>query len=177
MLVPKPESSLLLLVDFQLRLAPAMEGAEAAIANARRLAEGARLLGVDCVVTEQNADKLGATVPALAEFAVAPVAKQSFSAVAASEFPQELLDGRVAVIAGFETHVCVLQTALGLLEAGRPVFVVADAVGSRRAESKDVALRRMAACGAQVVTAEMVLFEWLGSAEHPKFRDISRLVK
>jgi nicotinamidase-related amidase len=177
MLVPKPESSLLLLIDFQMRLAPAMDGAAAAIANARRLAEGATHLGVDIVVTEQNPDKLGATVPELAEFAAAPVDKQNFSAVAASEFPQEMLDGRAAVLAGFEAHVCVLQTALGLLEQGRRVFVVADAVGSRRPESRDLALRRMASCGADLVTAEMVLFEWLGAADHPKFRDISRLVK
>ncbi|MGO8740238.1 isochorismatase family protein [Rhodoblastus sp.] len=177
MLTPKPESSLLLLIDFQTRLAPAMEGGEAAIANARRLAEGARLLGAEILVTEQNPEKLGPTVPALAEFATAPVGKMCFDVCAAPLFPKEKLESHAIVVAGFETHVCVLQTVLALLEQGRVVLVVADAVGSRRSQNKDFALRRMELFGAVIVTTEMVLFEWIGGADHPRFRDISRLVK
>ncbi|HEX5452212.1 MAG TPA: isochorismatase family protein, partial [Stellaceae bacterium] len=79
--------------------------------------------------------------------------------------------------AGCETHVCVLQTALGLLAAGRRVAMVRDAVGSRRAESKEAALRRLERHGAEIVTTEMVAFEWLATAEHPRFRDIVRLIK
>ncbi|WP_374547056.1 isochorismatase family protein [Rhodoblastus sp.] len=177
MLIPAPKSSLLLLIDFQTRLAPAIEDAAAAIANARRLAEGAVLLGVDIVVTEQNPDKLGPTVPELAEFAGAAVAKMAFSAVAAPNFPKDKLKDCAIVVAGFEAHVCVMQTVLGLLGEGRPVFVVTDAIGSRRADSKTTALRRAESCGAGIVTSEMVLFEWLRAADHPRFRDISRLVK
>ena len=81
------------------------------------------------------------------------------------------------VVAGCEAHVCVLQTALGLLAAGKRVHVVRDAVGSRRPESKAAALERLARHGAEIVTTEMVLFEWLESAEHPRFREIVALIK
>ncbi|HUO54727.1 MAG TPA: hydrolase [Rhodoblastus sp.] len=177
MLAPGPDSSLLLLIDFQTRLAPAIDGAPAAIANARRLAEGARILGVETLATEQNPEKLGPTVPELAEFAATPVRKMSFDALSASAFPEHRLDGRALFVAGFETHVCVLQTVLRLLTEGWRVFVVGDAVGSRTPENKAIALRRMERAGAEIVTTEMILFEWLRSADHPRFRDISRLVK
>ncbi len=173
----EPSSYLLLLIDFQARLAPAIDGAAVAIANARRLAEGARLLGAGVLATEQNPEKLGPTVLDLAEFAAAPVRKMSFDALAATDFPRDQLEGRAILVAGFEAHVCVLQTVLALLGEGLQVFVVADAVGSRLAENKRAALRRMERYGAELVTTEMVLFEWLGTAEHPRFRDISRLVK
>jgi nicotinamidase-related amidase len=177
MLSLEPSSHLLLLIDFQTRLAPAIEGAAAAIDNARRLAEGAALLGATIVATEQNPEKLGATTPELAGRASQTVSKMSFDASAAPGFPTHLVDGRPIIVTGFETHVCVLQTVLALLAEGHQVFVVADAVGSRRAENKAAALHRMERYGAEIVTTEMALFEWLGSADHPNFREISRLVK
>lgn len=177
MLTPKPGSCLLLLIDFQTRLSRAIEDAQAMIANARRLAEGASLLGAEILATEQNPGKLGPTVPELAQFASAPVIKMSFDAVAAPHFPREKLKNRAMVVAGFETHVCVLQTVMSMLGEGYPVMVAADAVGSRRTDNKKAALRRMERAGAVIATTEMVLFEWLGSADHPRFRDISRLVK
>jgi nicotinamidase-related amidase len=76
-----------------------------------------------------------------------------------------------------EAHVCVLQTALDLAEAGKSVFVVADAVGSRRPESRDVALRRMEAAGITAVTTEMVVFEWLRTAAAPAFKPLSKLIR
>ena len=92
-------------------------------------------------------------------------------------FLDRLEDRRDIVLAGCETHVCVMQTALGLLDAGRRVCLVRDAVGSRRSESKETAISRLEKHGAEVVTTEMVAFEWLASAEHPRFRDIIRLIK
>jgi nicotinamidase-related amidase len=177
MLSPKPASSLLMLIDFQTRLAAAIDEADAAIANARRLAQGAALLGAEIVATVQNPEKLGPIAPDLMEFAGSSVSKMTFDAVAAPNFPRGAFDGRVILATGFEAHVCVLQTVLALRAEGRPVFVVADAIGSRRPESKQIALRRMERHGAEIVTTEMVLFEWLASADHPHFRDISRLVK
>ena len=135
------------------------------------------MLGAKILATAQNPEKLGPVVSDLAEFANSPVNKTTFDAVAAPSFPRRELDDRAVLAAGFETHVCVLQTVLALRAQGRPVFVVADAAGSRRAESKETALRRMERHGAEIVTTEMVLFEWLGSADHPHFRDISRLIK
>jgi nicotinamidase-related amidase len=81
------------------------------------------------------------------------------------------------VVAGCETHVCVMQTALGLIEAGRRVWLVRDAVGSRRTESKETAIRRLERRGAEIVTTEMVIFEWLERVEHPRFRDALNLVR
>jgi len=103
--------------------------------------------------------------------------KTSFDACRMPEFLSRLPPGRALVVAGCETHVCVLQTALGLIDAGRRVFLVRDAVGSRRAESKEAAIRRLERHGAEVVTTEMVIFEWLERIEHPRFREALALVK
>ncbi len=101
----------------------------------------------------------------------------SFGATRAPGFLERLPEGRDCVVTGCEAHICVLQTVLGLLEAGRRVTVVADAVGSRKTENRDAALARMAAHGAEIVTTEMVVFEWLGTARHPRFREVVRLIK
>jgi nicotinamidase-related amidase len=171
------ETSALLIVDFQSRLMPAIEDGAAVIANARLLLNAAGLLGVPVAFTEQNARGLGATVPELAPAAPWPVlAKMTFDAYRGGG-----LDGLPTqpniIVAGCEAHVCVLQTVLGLLDAGRRVYVVQDAVGTRRAESKLVGLRRMERHGAEIVTAEMVVFEWLATAEHPRFREALALLK
>lgn len=171
-------ASALLIIDFQTRLMPAIEDGPAAVANARRLVEAADMLDVPVLFTEQNAGGLGPTVPDLAALARGRVAqKMTFDACRAIGFVDRLEAGRAVVVAGCETHVCVLQTALGLLDTGRRVHLVRDAVGSRRAESKEAAIRRLERHGAEIVTTEMVLFEWLGSAEHPRFREVLALLK
>jgi nicotinamidase-related amidase len=170
-------ASALLMIDFQARLMPAIEGAAATIANARRLVEAAAILGVPALFTEQNAKGLGPTVAELAPDQ-APVAhKMAFSAYREPGFLQRLPEERAIVISGWEAHVCVLQTALDLIGEGRRVFVVRDAIGSRRAESKETAIRRMERSGAEIVTAEMVVFEWLETAAHPRFKQVAALVK
>lgn len=170
-------SSLLLLVDFQARLVPALDQGAAAVENARRLVAAAGLLGVPMAFTEQNAEKLGPTVPELGERPRPVVHKMCFDALRAPEFPTDLLDGRTVIVAGCEAHVCVLQTALGLIDRGGKAYVVADAIGSRRPDSKETAIRRMERHGAEIVTTEMVLFEWLKTAANPHFREISRLIR
>jgi nicotinamidase-related amidase len=173
-------SSGLLLIDFQARLMPAIAEAETVIANARRLLKAARLLELPVMLTEQNPKGLGPTVPELLAEAgneSTTLAKQSFDACRAPGFFERLPGRAKMIVAGCEAHVCVLQTALGLLEAGRRVHVVGDAVGSRRAESRSAALERLARHGAEIVTTEMVLFEWLESAQHPRFREIVALIK
>ena len=170
--------SALLLIDFQSRLMPAIAEGAAVVANARRLLDAARLLDVPVVVTEQYAKGLGATVAELDPGPEGTVFhKTSFDACRMPDFLDRLPQGRALVVAGCETHVCVMQTALGLLDAGRRVFLVRDAVGSRRAESKEAALRRLERHGAEIVTTEMVIFEWLERVEHPRFRDALALVK
>ena len=101
----------------------------------------------------------------------------TFDACRAPDFLKMLPSGHDVVVSGCETHVCVLQTVLGLVEAGRRVFIVRDAVGSRRSESKETALRRMERSGVEVVTTEMVVFEWLETAEDDRLGEVIALIK
>jgi nicotinamidase-related amidase len=167
------------LIDLQERLMKAIDGADEVVANAARLLAAAEQLGVPVIMTEQNPNGLGPTVPELArpEGAVPVVAKMEFDASRARGVLDALPPGHHIVVAGCEAHVCVLQTVLGLLDRSRRAYVVADAVGSRRPENKDAALARLDRAGAEIVTTEMVLFEWLGTADDPAFKSIIALVK
>jgi nicotinamidase-related amidase len=170
-------TSTLLVVDFQSRLMPAIENGAAVMTNARRLLDGAALLDVPVLFTEQNAGGLGGT---LAELQAGPdnvAHKMTFDACRTPGFLDALPDRPDIVICGCETHVCVLQSALGLLAAGRRVFAVRDAMGSRRSESKETAIRRLEQNGAEIVTTEMVLFEWLTTAEDPRLDRLIALVR
>lgn len=178
MLTMNAKRAVLLIVDFQARLMPAIHEGEAVLANARKLLDAATILDVPTVFTEQNAKGLGPTVAALAPADPATVQhKMSFDAVRAGGFLERAPKNRAVVVAGCEAHVCVLQTCLGLIDAGRKLYLVRDAVGSRRVESKETAIRRLEKHGAEIVTTEMVLFEWIETAEHPRFRDVLKLVK
>jgi nicotinamidase-related amidase len=172
------ETTALLFIDFQARLMRVIDGADDVIANAKRLLDAAALLGVPTLYTEQNPKGLGSTVEALTPPAGAPViTKMSFDACGADGFMAALGAKPDVLVAGCEAHVCVLQTVLSLIGAGRRVFVARDAIGSRRSESKETAIRRMERHGAEIVTTEMAIFEWLGTAAHPRFREASALVK
>ncbi|SFC66240.1 Nicotinamidase-related amidase [Bosea sp. CRIB-10] len=168
--------SRLVIIDFQARLMPAIHDGTRLLANAGRLVAAAKLLDVPIVMTEQNPAGLGSTVSELAEAAPA-IAKMSFDACAAPAFIEAIAGDDDLVLCGCEAHVCFGQTALSLLEHKRRVLVVQDAVGSRVPESKEVSLRRLERHGAEIVTTEMVVFEWLRSAEHPQFRAALKLVK
>lgn len=173
-----PESSVLLLIDFQSRLMPAIDQGERVVANARRLGEAARLLAVPALATEQNPAGLGGNLAEVAGLVSHTLAKQHFDATREPGWRDFLPEARRdVVVAGCETHVCVLQTVMGLRRRGHEVRLVRDAVGSRSPESKRAALARAKAYGAELVTTEMVLFEWLATCDHPRFRDVLRLVK
>lgn len=170
--------SALLLIDFQSRLMPAIADGPTVVGNARRLRDAAQIFDIPVFVTEQNAKGLGETVAELRSSDEATVFhKTSFDACRMPGFVDRLPDRPDLVIAGCETHVCVLQTVLGLIEAGRRVFLVRDAIGSRRTESKETAIRRLERHGAEIVTTEMVVFEWLESSAHPRFREALALVR
>ena len=165
------ERSGLLVVDLQKKLMPAIADADTVLANAARLVTAATRLDVPVHATEQNPTGLGGTVDAVAALLPTPaVAKTSFAA-------DDALDAGTVVVSGCEAHVCVLQTVLALRARGRDVAVVADAVGSRTELSRERALDRMRAHGVDVVTTEMVLFEWLGTSENAVFRDVQKLIK
>ncbi|NVO17088.1 MAG: isochorismatase family protein [Rhodoplanes sp.] len=172
-----PKRSILLVVDFQERLMPAIAEGDATIANARRLLDTATMIGIPTLFTEQNPKGLGQTVRGLAKNGTPVIPKMTFDAVRAPGFLPALAPGHALVVAGCEAHVCVCQTVLGLIGTRRQVYVVRDAVGSRRAESKETAILRMARHGAEIVTTEMVLFEWLETAEHPSFRKVVASIK
>ncbi|HEY6315619.1 MAG TPA: isochorismatase family protein [Streptosporangiaceae bacterium] len=173
-----PEGSVLLLIDLQQRLIPVIHDHETVVARAVRLAEAAQLLDVPIRATEQNPAGLGPTVAPLAAYPQATLAKTTFSAAAAPGFAALLPAGSgQIVVAGCEAHVCVLQTVLELLGSGHQVVLAADAIGSRDPADKAVAVERARQHGAQVVTSEMVLFEWLHDARHPKFREVQKLLK
>lgn len=168
------DAAVLLLVDLQQRLMPAIHDGEKVIARTARLAEAASLLNVPVLATEQVPEKLGPTVEPLSGYPHLVAPKSSFAADDGGLIPP----GRSEiVVSGAEAHVCVLQTVLQLAADGRRVLVVADAVGSRDPDDKAVALERARAAGAEIVTSEMVLFEWLRDAKHPRFREVHALLK
>lgn len=188
------------LVDFQGRLMPAIHDGEAVLANARRLAQLAQWLEVPVWGTEQVPSKLGPLDDELKSLCQRVVDKTSFSA---AEVLQPLLEPApvtprgnarslprhlqktttqqsrrgTLLLAGCETHVCLLQTALDLLDADWDVWVVQDACGSRTERNRDAAYDRLAAAGCELVSTEMVGFEWLADAAHPRFRDWQQLIR
>ena len=171
------EHSLLLLIDLQERLAPAIQDIDTVLRHNLWLAAVAQRLSVPVGATVQYPSGLGPLVPELGA-AIPPdriVEKIHFSAVAdgcLERLPD--FSRRQIVLTGTEAHVCVLQTALGLRALGKEVFVVAEAVGSRRATDKDLALARLRQEGCRIVSREMVAFEWLHKAGTDVFRQISR---
>ena len=168
----------LMVIDFQARLMPAIADGETAVANALRLIRAAQLLEVPACVTEQNPAGLGHSLPEIAAAGLPTLSKMHFDASRAEGFAALLAPGRDdIVVTGCEAHVCVLQTVLSLLDRGLRVHVVADAIGSRRVQNREAALARMACRGAQIVTTEMVVFEWLEDASHPRFREAVALIK
>jgi nicotinamidase-related amidase len=173
------EGGALLIVDIQEKLLPAIEEGERLHANAVRLVRVAEILGIPTFATEQYPRGLGPTVGPLASLIPDRPSKTTFHALGAPGIADRLagLGVRHVTLAGIEAHVCVAQTALELLALGYAVQVPADAVGSRFAIDREFALRRLERAGAVVTTTEAVLFEWLGTAEHPRFKEISALVK
>lgn len=199
MLLDASESQLVL-VDYQTRLLPAIFDNAAVVANALRLAQAADLLDVPTWGTEQNPSKLGENPPELRALCRNTLSKMQFSGVEeglgewlrppakpvqgnARSLPKHLQkssageERNTIVIAGLEAHICLLQTALDLLEDEFDVWVVTDACSSRTERNRDAAFDRLAGAGAELVTTEMVLFEWLRTAEHADFKAIQALVK
>jgi nicotinamidase-related amidase len=200
MLLDASESQLVL-VDYQERLMPVIFEGAAVLDNARRLAQVARLVDVPVWGTEQNPSRLGPNDAALRALCQKTLAKMHFSATEeglgewlrppakpqggnARSLPKHLQkpaqqapERASIVIAGCEAHVCLLQTALQLIEDEFDVWVVTDACSSRTERNRDAAVDRLAGAGAELVTTEMVAFEWLRSCEHPAFKDMLGLVK
>lgn len=172
------DRSTLLVIDPQVKLMPAIhEGAEM-LRRCSQLATAARELGIHVIGTEQNPDGLGPIVDELRRLCDTTLGKFHFSATAEPGFLQRLPAGRdTFVVSGCEAHVCVFQTVAGLIDAGHAVKWVRDAVGSRDPRDRDTATERARSLGADVVSTEMVIFEWLRTSQHPSFRTLSKLIR
>ena len=174
------ESSTLVLVDYQARLMPAIHEGEDIVPRALLMAQAARILDIPVLGTEQNPQGLGPNVEALRAACQHTLAKTHFDACEdglLQAIQQAKRNTTHVVLAGCEAHVCLLQTALGLLRAGQRVWVVGNACGSRGASDHAAAMQRLQQAGATMVTHEMVLYEWLHDCRHPRFREVLGLIK
>jgi len=169
----------LLVVDVQERLVPAIAGHPRVVWNCGRLIDGAKILGVPVVATEQYPKGLGSTVAELADRLQRRRGKLTFSCLGCPEVFQDLAEGGISklLVCGMETHVCVAQTVLDLLAAGWRIYVAVDACGSRSEVDHRTALGRMDSAGATLTTTEAALFEWCQIAGTAKFKKISQLVR
>lgn len=174
----KAERSLLLIVDVQEKLVPAIHEQHRVVDNCAWLINVAREFGVPIRASEQYPQGLGHTVQALAQMLQPSgfIEKVHFSCVAEEGCREAIFEtGREQiVVAGVEAHVCVLQTVLNLMESGRSLFVVADAISSRDPRNAELAIERMRQAGAQIVSREMVLFEWAHKAGTDQFRRLNK---
>lgn len=177
----KLDEAVLLFIDVQGKLHDIMYEKETLDANLQRMIRGAQLMEVPTLVTEQLPEKLGPSsepFKSLLEGATT-VAKSSFSCCGDLRFLTELraLGRQQTILVGIETHVCVYQTAIDLLEAGYEVVVAADAVSSRTAENKMQALQAMRAAGVAVLPTESILFTLLRDAADPRFKELLKLIQ
>lgn len=178
------EKSQLLIVDVQERLVPAMHDGARMIERCAVLLQAAARLGVPVTISEQYRKGLGATIGRLNDLRGDAVLleKSHFScahdaSIAARIGALSAQGRRQLVVGGIESHVCVLQSALGFKDAGLGVAVVADAVTSRHPDSVALALDRFRATGIAVISTEMALFEWLDVSGTPEFKELSILIK
>ncbi len=171
--------SALLVVDVQEKLVAAMGTAARILWNVRRLIDGAKLLGLPVVASEQYPQGLGPTVSELASRLEQRPAKLSFSCRELADLFADLRQRSIEklLVCGIETHVCVQQTVLDLLADGWRVYVAVDAAGSRHDLDHQTALRRMESSGTVLTTTEAALFEWCQAAGTAEFKQISRIVK
>jgi nicotinamidase-related amidase len=171
----------LIVVDVQGKLAQLTVDKEALFKNIRILIQAAKILGIPILWCQQVPEALGPTVPEIAELLTRsePIDKASFSCCGQEQFNAELnASGKEQILlCGIETHVCIYQTAMDLMEGGLDVTVIGDAVSSRTERNRHIALTRLAAEGAHISSTEMALFELLKTAKHPQFKEIARLVK
>ena len=177
----KALGSILVVIDMQEKLVPAMQAPARTLKNTRLLMSTADELDIPIMLTEQYPKGLGRTVSDIksASASASAFEKLHFSCMEEDDFAQAFRahNRRQAIITGMEAHICVMQTAAQLMEEGFEVFVVTDATSSRTLESERACLERLQAIGAGIVTTEMVVFEWLAKAGTPAFKRILPLIK
>jgi len=175
------DGTVLVVIDVQEKLFVKMEEKERIAENICKLIRFANLIGIPIIITEQYPKGLGPTIPEIRKLTsgIKPIEKVEFSCLGSKAFREKLseIHARNLVLTGIESHICVAQTAIEALTGGYRVYVVFDAVSSRRREDKTIAIERMRRQGAVIVTSEMLMYEILRKAGTPEFKEILKLVK
>ena len=175
------DNSILLIVDVQEKLAQTMHAKNALFKGLANAIKGVRVLGINILLTEQNPNGLGSTIPEISELLtdVRPIRKFNFSCCDNADFTHALnaLKPKNVFIAGIETHICVYQTARDLIKLGYDVQILSDAVSSRTVENKQIGLQKSKDVGADITSVETVLFELLKDAQKEEFKEILNIVK
>ncbi len=175
------ENCVLVVVDVQGKLASLMYDRDALFKNIQILIQAAKILDIPILWCQQCPEALGATVPEIAELLTGndPINKASFNCCGDEQFIGKLnsTNRTQILLCGIEAHVCIYQTAACLQEKGLTVNVIADAVSSRTLDNKQIAISKMQAMGINISSTEMAIFELLKTADHPKFKQITKLVK
>ena len=171
------KTSTLIFIDLQGRLLPAIDQSSEVLAQCIRIAKIAQILEVPTIATEQSPQSLGSNAAGIESFCVKTITKEHFNACL-DGLIEVLPQGRQQLIlAGCETHVCLMQTALHLIDQRYELAILINAVGSRKSLDKEIALKRLSAAGAELITVEMLAFEWLKSAKHPSFKEVLQIIK
>lgn len=170
------ENTTIICIDIQDKLVKMLENGDEIKSNNIKLLKTANILNIKTIVTEQYPKGLGCTVDEIKEIAdFETVEKTTFSAIKTENFPEIKTEN--VVISGIETHICVYQTALDLLQQGINVYVVKDCCASRSKSNHKTALHTIEHEGARIITLEMALFDFLKSSKHPKFKEVQSLIK
>ncbi len=177
----KLENTVLIVIDMQTRLWNVMHEKEQLLENMQKLLKGAQLLGLPIVLTEQNPDGLGPTIPELKQIIpqVNPLPKFCFSCFQDESFVRaiQVLNRKQLLVCGIESHICVYQTAMDLLSQKFELQIIAYAVSSISPRNREITLMRMQSEGARLTTVEMLLFELLQTARSPQFKELSRIIR
>jgi nicotinamidase-related amidase len=171
----------LMLIDVQGKLAHLVDQSEALIQNCERLVQGANLLNLPVVWVEQEPDKLGATVPSIASHlsGLSPILKHSFNACRQPAVMEAIEQAGCEhwLVCGIEAHICVYQTVQHLVDLDYGIQLVTDAVASRSATNKQLAIQKLSAAGVELTSVEMALYELMQDCRIPEFKQILDLIK
>lgn len=172
-----PHQSVLIIVDMQSKLMPAIDDHVTVLNQCIRLAKIAKALDIPILGTEQNPTGLGENHPELKALCDTTLIKNHFDACQDDLISHIPKDHKQLILAGCEAHVCLMQTALGLISHGYAVSIAIDATGSRQPLDKTIGSLRLKDAGASLKTVEMLAFEWLKTSQHPAFKNVLSLIK
>ncbi len=175
------ENTALVIVDIQQKLLPAVANNQELTENCIKLIKGLQILEVPIVWVEQMPDKIGGTIPEIAELlndSKTPICKSSFSCCGSDDFIDtvDTLNRKNLLVIGIEAHVCVYQTVAQLLQKEYAVEIIEDGISSRNPANKETAIRKMTQLGAKSSSVEMALFELMQDFKHPNFKQVSKII-